>query len=209
MTTALAALAFIISLGALGIAGWNARSDSRSATAAEDSAVTSRQAADHARESAEHAKASAEAAEHVAQTEIDRDHEANRPTLNGDFRWETQTSRPEVRQLVYTFQLDRPYEANALLVKVGGQTTSPRGVTGPYSDGKFRVHLEDWPEERTEREWEILMMRFWPPQKVDGRARPWTCRCGGELKRGEHAGHWDWSVKVEPPKPRARKVHFA
>jgi hypothetical protein len=245
MTTALAIVAIAISLGAICVSVWNARSDSRSATAAEDSAVTSRQAADHARESVEQAKRSAESGERNAlaaeeavkhadrgakaaesateiarvsaeasnvsaraaadllRVELDREHDDYAPQVAGKWVFEPRGTSPHVNVLTYRFKLDRNYAILAMAVGMNGMGQTDCVVTAPgQQDGDWRVHVEDWTPDREHSAFRKLILRFWPQQAQEGRARPWSCRCGVRLDPGTHAGHWDVEVDVVPPKPR-------
>ncbi|MEU8231972.1 hypothetical protein AB0C12_20495 [Actinoplanes sp. NPDC048967] len=203
MTTALAAIAVLISLAALTVALWQGNSNRRSAVAAEDSAVTSRESSDHARESAAHAKASAEAAARVAQAETDRDHEAYTPPLNGRFL--TDSRGTGNRDLIYVFSLDRDYEIRAVLTSANGIGTTDRTVV-PRRRPKngYEVAIQAWPQGSKQSDWAWLLVRFWPPVPQEGRARPWVCRCGQTVDAGDHEGHWDWRIPVRPPQPAVR-----
>jgi hypothetical protein len=194
--TAIAIIALIVSVVALSVSSWDAWSDRRSATAAEDSAVSARQSADSSRQSAE-------AAARTVQLEADRIHEELRPLVtNGHFVFVEPPKDGELRFLTYIFWLNRPYSMTAVVSRSDqGQPTSPRDVSGPYDDGGYRIRVGEWPR-GSERPWHELTIHFWPPAGEPGRADPWTCACGRETKWREGPGHWDFPVRVSaPPRP--------
>lgn len=199
MTTILAIIAILVSLGALGVAFWQGCSSRRSADTAEEALKT-------AQEAAAHAKASADAAERVAQAEVGRDHEMYKPKVNGGCELEsTGWGNPDRDALVYLFTLDRDYEVMAWVKRDDGARAEARVRKPDREDRDWKILLDEVPRGQRETRWERLEVRFWPPQAVAGRAVPWTCRCEGELVPGDRAGHWEWDFRIDPQiRPRSR-----
>jgi hypothetical protein len=188
-------LAVVIAAFALLVAGVAAYYNWRSTAAAEASSQA-------AKDSAAASNVSANAAADLLRVELDREHDDYSPKPNGKFTFEPRSASPHLKVLTYRFTLDRPYRVIATAASMNNKSTTVCSVTTPgRPDGDYLVSIEDWSADRKDSAWRELTLRFWPPQAQEGRARPWTCRCGLDVNQGDHAGHWDWSVKIEPPKP--------
>jgi len=189
----------------------SAESGERNAIAAEESvkhadrsAKAAESATEIARVSADASHVSAKAAADLLRVELDREHNLLAPKVGGQWSLEPRSTSPHVKVLTYTFSLDRPYVilATAAAVNGNGQTVCSVSSTGSSTTSTYRVHVEDWARDREASGYRKLILRFWPPLAEEGRARPWTCRCGVQLDQGDHAGHWDVDVDVVPPESR-------
>ncbi|MFD0782717.1 hypothetical protein ACFQZ8_02075 [Micromonospora azadirachtae] len=176
-----AAAALVTSIGT----GWYSRSN---ANAAERSAKAAEDARDEAAK--------------VARVELDRDHRDYTPKLSGRWDFEPRANHRQNRGLVYLFKLDREYLVHATATADNGNSHTVCTVTPPGSpDGEWQVWVEDWTPDRKESAWRKLKLDFWPPQRQEGRAQPWWCRCGRPSHPGEASAHWDLTVDVAPKHP--------
>ena len=195
MTTALAIIAVLVSLGALGVAIWQGNSNRRSAAAAEGAEITAQQSVDIARQSELHAKASAEAAQQVAKAEIERDHDRLAPDL-GQATWDQyrEPFDPADWRHLYVFRASRAYAVQVTGVWADGSTVGL--VTEPplgqiQSGSEVRVHVG---AEGKVGLPDSLLLRFWPAQDGPPSSR-WGCPCDRPSSPGGPA-HWKQEVRL-------------
>lgn len=172
----------IVSLFAIVVAVWNARSDSRAAKAAE-------RAEKHAETSADVARASLAEAKRVADAEVDRDHNFYEPALNGVFV-------EEGGLLFYEFSLTRDYDMRGRATGRGEAVVSDRDFAMRTADRTWRTMIDAWAGHTTASGWDTLTIKFWPPAPQTGKPVPWTCQCGRENVSGDGPGHWQWTIGV-------------
>lgn len=181
----LALTAFVVSLGALVVSWWNAKSDNRSAAAAEDSAVSARQAADYAR--------AAVASAHEG------DHERYGPDMDtaGKFEWVRNPQR-QASDYVYVFRLPRSYRMHADAINDNNSRT-PTGIHPSNvieSGHEYRINLGGAGQPLPK----AMELRFFPPMDTDA-GNIFTCPCDRPpLPSGQDSrGHWTVTVPVARP----------
>lgn len=201
MTTVLAIIAVVISTTALGVTWWNARSDSRSAVAAEAAAISSDRAADAAKDAAE-------SAARMARAEDERDHEMCRPRdPDAKFEYGPSGRGDDYKNLFFTFTPPRGY-------RIAGRTSfgpdKGRGslsiVPSPVIEAgqPVRMFVDELSQEKSEPLVKMLELEFWPA--IDGDpGEAWTCRCHRNIDP-QGGPHWVWNVPVELPPMRPVRI---
>jgi hypothetical protein len=193
---AVAALA--VSLVALGTAVWSAVSGHRSANYAKSSAEAAKDSAGSSKVSARAAEKSADADGKVAQVELDRDHEAYRPTptLQRFVGEEADGGgAPAYLELI----MSRTYRVTAEAILKEGRGKD--GLEGflPITPGPVmqpgqptRFHLTG-PE--TVGQAQMIRLHFYPPNTGDAGER-WQCRCGKPMEDPPYGAHWLRTIPV-------------
>jgi hypothetical protein len=206
MTITFSTIAVAISLAALCVALWNAKSDNRAAVAAEDAAVSSRTSSDAATVSAAAAIASADSAEKVARAELLRDHEAHRPDDATAHFERVRNDRTGREGLWFVFTAPRGYRMKAYGIHNSGSTIPLSVNPGLVVQAGRQVRVYTGELTGTPLP-DRISMEFWPPEPMDG-GELWTCGCG-KPAGSEDPAHWIWNRDVAVPPDLAASAYSA